>query len=676
MYLRYREQSWETADAADSLAAKRRADVSRSIRRRHAAIDSTSKRRRLPTVELLGVKLHSITEAACIGHVLAELEAGNGGIVITPNLDHLRRYLTDVNFGALVAEADLVVPDGMPLVWASRLQGTPLPERVAGSNLISSLSKAAAERGRSIYLLGGAPGTAEGAARVLLSRHPNLKIAGFYYPPLGFEHDPREMANIIANLSQSKADIVYVALGSPKQERLIARLRPILPDSWWLGVGNSFSFLCGDVRRAPLWMQKVGLEWSHRLLQEPRRLFKRYVMVGIPFATRLLGRSAIRGMARKITRRPSSAPPVDAPASIEGEDAFLDLDGSSDVPAAAPAVAPSAAEVPPPVDLPSSHVWTSSAQSSGEESPLSRLRALVLLGGAVRANPLVAASGRSVLDLPLDENGSVLNFWLKQAADVARIAGLEKLPVRVMVNQTSPEPCSADPRYLGMFRVERDLSEYRGTGGVLHDLAQDYHDDDMILVANAAQVLLDPLSRVLIALRRKRADVAVISHADGTPSGIMLVRRKTLHLLPAAGFVDMKEQGLPAIASQYDVRVVHRRRPTGLPIRTLDGYVQALHYYHRRRSGARGTIDPLAEDWSPAFSLIEPGASVDPSARVHDSVVLAGARVEGGAVVVRSLVCPSAVIRRDRTAVDEIIRADRDPRRATRGFGRPIAAAW
>jgi len=574
-----------------------------------------------------------------------------------------------VNFGALVAEADLVVADGMPLVWASKLQGTPLPERVAGSNLISTLSKAAAERGRSVYLIGGAPGTAEGAARVLQSRYPNLKIAGYYYPPLGFEHDPKEMANIIANLAASKADIIYIALGSPKQERLIARLRPILPQAWWMGVGNSFSFLCGDVRRAPRWMQKVGLEWSHRLLQEPRRLFKRYIVVGIPFAARLLSRSALRGVAQRFNRRESIAHTETLTAT--GEKApFAELEvGSVQKPI-------EAMGIPEPLDTQLTRgVWAPS-EIERDDAPLSRLRGFILLGGAVRANPLVTSTGRSVLDLPLDENGSLLNFWLGQAVEVAKSVGLERLPVRVMVNQTSPEPCSADPKFLGMFRVERDLSEYRGTGGVLHDLAQDYQDDDVLLIANAAQLLLDPMSRVLMALRRKHADIAVISHEDGTPSGIMLVTRKTLRLLPASGFVDMKEQGLPLIASKYDVRVVRRRRPTGLPIRTLDGYIQALHYYHRRRGGAPAVSDPLAEDWSPSFSLIEPGASVDPSARIHDSVVLAGARVETGAVLVRSLVCPGAVVRRDRTAVDQILRIEHEPRRAMRGIGKPIAAAW
>ena len=94
-------------------------------------------------------------------------------------------------------------------------------------------------------------------------------------------------SEIIQVLSETRPDIVYVALGSPKQEKLIARLRPVLPGAWWLGVGNSFSFLSGEVRRAPVWMQRTGVEWVHRLIQEPRRLFRRYVVDGLPFAARM-----------------------------------------------------------------------------------------------------------------------------------------------------------------------------------------------------------------------------------------------------------------------------------------------------------------------------------------------------------------------------------------------------
>src|SRR5262245_46886249 len=160
----------------------------------------------------------------------------------------------------------------MLTVFASRLQGTPLPERVAGSDLISSLSAAAARQGRSIYLLGGSPGSAEGTRAVLQQRHPDLHVAGVDCPPVGFEGDPDAVERVARTVVQGAPDIVLVALGSPKQELLIARLRDRLPGAWWLGVGISFSFLSGHVRRAPRWMRRTGLEWLHRLVQEPRRL--------------------------------------------------------------------------------------------------------------------------------------------------------------------------------------------------------------------------------------------------------------------------------------------------------------------------------------------------------------------------------------------------------------------
>jgi N-acetylglucosaminyldiphosphoundecaprenol N-acetyl-beta-D-mannosaminyltransferase len=193
MYLRYGDPSWDAADATATATATSRlpGEAAGGAAGRSVAPASAPGRRRLPGVVLCNVLLHAITEAECVRHICDELDAGRGGMVVTPNLDHLRRYGNDVNFGALVAEAELVVADGMPLVWASRLQGTPLPERVAGSNLISSLSAAAAERGRSIYLLGGAPGTAVGAGEALRSRFPAVKVVGTYCPPFGFDKDPK-----------------------------------------------------------------------------------------------------------------------------------------------------------------------------------------------------------------------------------------------------------------------------------------------------------------------------------------------------------------------------------------------------------------------------------------------------------------------------------------------------
>lgn len=248
----------------------------------------------LPAIRLGGVWLHAITEAQCVAHVAAELAAGRGGWIVTANLDHLRRLRRAADFQACYAAADVAVADGMPLVWAARLQGTPLPARVAGSDLIFSLSAMAGSGGRRVFFLGGDPGTADAAAAALAARCPGLVVAGTECPAFGFERDPAALAALRARLAASRADLVFVALGSPKQELLIAQLRSKLPQAWWVGVGISFSFVTGDVVRAPRWLQKLGLEWLHRMVQEPRRLAKRYLVHGLPFAAWLFAAS-LRG---------------------------------------------------------------------------------------------------------------------------------------------------------------------------------------------------------------------------------------------------------------------------------------------------------------------------------------------------------------------------------------------
>src|SRR5437763_1204962 len=124
-------------------------------------------------------------------------------------------------------------------------------------------------------------------AASIFTPSPELKIVGTYCPRRGFQDDAERMRELTRAVVSAKPDIVFVALGSPKQERLIERLRDRLPGAWWLGVGISFSFLAGNVRRAPHWMRTLGMEWMHRLVQEPVRLFKRYLLQGIPFAVRL-----------------------------------------------------------------------------------------------------------------------------------------------------------------------------------------------------------------------------------------------------------------------------------------------------------------------------------------------------------------------------------------------------
>lgn len=248
---------------------------------------------------LKDVEFDRVDETQAIGAVVAAMDAGHGGSLMTVNVDILRQLVRSDSAASLLADAEMVVADGMPLVWASRVQGTPLPARVAGSDLVWSLTAECALRGRSVYLLGGAPGACEAAMERLLECYPGLEIAGCYSPPLGFEKDPAEIAHIRRLVRDAAPDLVYVGLGFPKQERLIAQLRTELPSAWFLGVGVSFSFLGGTIARAPDALMRVGLEWVHRLVQEPRRLAKRYLVHDLPFAARLFAHS----LACRLRRR-------------------------------------------------------------------------------------------------------------------------------------------------------------------------------------------------------------------------------------------------------------------------------------------------------------------------------------------------------------------------------------
>lgn len=259
-------------------------------------------------ITLRGIGIDALTERGCVDHLMRELSAGRGGWVVTPNLDHLRRADTDGEFRRMLGEADVVVADGMPLIWASRLQGTPLPERVAGSSLVWSVAEASAKAGRSLYLLGGDPGVAQRAAAVLTGRYPGLKIVGTDCPEVGFDKKPGRIDEVMQKVLESGPDIVYVGLGSPKQERLIRQARVGLPHVWWMGVGISLSFIAGDVRRAPGWVQKLGLEWVHRLLQEPGRLAKRYLVHGLPFAARLLTSALLQRIKTRSGTRTQNSP--------------------------------------------------------------------------------------------------------------------------------------------------------------------------------------------------------------------------------------------------------------------------------------------------------------------------------------------------------------------------------
>ena len=253
----------------------------------------------LKVVEVDGLPFTAITVATLASHICVRAASGIGGWVVTPNVDILRRWRGDAAFRDLVSTASIFTADGAPIVWASKLQGNPLPARVSGSDLFVALFKLAEEGGLRIALIGGNEGSAARAARALLnSDEQNSVVVRTHFPPLGFESNASEMKAIEIFLQEWQPQIVFIGLPCPKQEQLIKRLRPICPDSWYLGVGVSFSFVAGDVRRAPIWAQRAGLEWLHRLVQEPRRLVKRYIVYGLPFAAGLLARALMLRLAQ------------------------------------------------------------------------------------------------------------------------------------------------------------------------------------------------------------------------------------------------------------------------------------------------------------------------------------------------------------------------------------------
>jgi N-acetylglucosaminyldiphosphoundecaprenol N-acetyl-beta-D-mannosaminyltransferase len=293
----------EGATATATVQADPEPDLESLLRGDRRATSRGGDRRRRPRrrVELMGLPVDQLTEADTIETVLGAVRARRGGCLFTPNLHHMHAFATGTDGAvydrsAQLDGARLVVADGMPLIWASRLRGTPLPERVAGSNLIWSLTAEAARRGASIFLLGGNPGAADACAERMRAEHPGIRIAGLLSPPHGFERDARAVDEIVATLRDAAPDVVYLALGFPKQEQLALQLAQELPTTWFVGVGISFSFVCGQVRRAPRWMQAAGFEWLHRLAQEPRRLFRRYLVDGLPFAARMFAH-ALRSRA-------------------------------------------------------------------------------------------------------------------------------------------------------------------------------------------------------------------------------------------------------------------------------------------------------------------------------------------------------------------------------------------
>lgn len=230
-------------------------------------------------VSLFGMRVDALRMSEAVGRLLEWSAAADGPCryVVTPNVDHAVMFQEHAELRRAYAGASLVLADGWPVVWASRLLRRPAPERVPGSDLVPALFEAAGQRGGlSVYLLGAGPGVGQRAQANIQRRWPAVRVVGVDSPPLGFERDEQENAAILRRIAAARPEVLVVGLGAPKQELWVARHHRQLAARVALCVGATIDFLAGEKPRAPRWMRRVGLEWLHRLASEPRRLARRY----------------------------------------------------------------------------------------------------------------------------------------------------------------------------------------------------------------------------------------------------------------------------------------------------------------------------------------------------------------------------------------------------------------
>lgn len=236
-------------------------------------------------VRLFDIDIDNVTMGQAVARIDQLVQEKTNSYVVTPNVDHIMKLQADSAFREIYRGASLVIADGMPLIWASKLLKKPLKERVTGADLFPEVCKLAAQKGYRVYLLGANEGVAHKAAVKLREMFPGLTICGTYSPSFGFEKNVEENEKILAMLREAKPDILFVGVGAPKQEKWIYKYRDHYSIPVALGVGASFDFIAGTIQRAPKWMQDTGLEWFYRFMMEPKRLFRRYFIDGSQFLT-------------------------------------------------------------------------------------------------------------------------------------------------------------------------------------------------------------------------------------------------------------------------------------------------------------------------------------------------------------------------------------------------------
>ncbi len=282
-------------------------------------------------VNVLGVPVDDVTMSETVDRVAQLVAAGRATgrnhQVTTVNVDFVVNATRDPDLMRVLQDASLSLPDGMPIVWASRVLGTRLRERVAGADLVEKLAERAAESGYRMYLFGSAPGVAARAADILVERFPPLQIVADAGPMV--ESDGAMDDAHVQRIEVARPDIVCVALGNPKQEYWIGRYGHRIGAPVLIGVGGTLDLIVGEKQRAPAWMQRVGLEWVFRAGQEPRRLVKRYaidISSFFPQVARQVWLGRRRGSGRGVVRMSNDSASM---ASFIGAPTIEDLDGDA-----------------------------------------------------------------------------------------------------------------------------------------------------------------------------------------------------------------------------------------------------------------------------------------------------------------------------------------------------------
>ncbi len=227
----------------------------------------------------MGCAVDNLDMEETLGVVEGFIRSGRPHQHVVINVDKIVKASRDPALRQIINDCDLINADGMPVVWASRLLGKPLKERVTGVDLFEALMARAAEKGWRVFLLGARDEVVSGVAHLYPARYPGLTLAGYrngYWKP---EDEDR----VVAEIAATRPDILFVAISSPKKEAFLARYQAAMKVPFAMGVGGTFDVAVGLVKRAPVWMQKAGLEWFYRFLQEPRRMFRRYFIDDMAF---------------------------------------------------------------------------------------------------------------------------------------------------------------------------------------------------------------------------------------------------------------------------------------------------------------------------------------------------------------------------------------------------------